>query len=189
MSGLVTAEDIAAVSARATCLHDEAAVEAALDAMALAITEKLSQDNPVLLTVMNGGVVTAGKLATRLDFPLQMDYLHASRYRNKTKGSELEWKHFPEIALEGRVVLIVDDILDHGDTLAAIIEFVKARGAKQVYSAVLVNKQHDRKVPGLVAEFVGLEISDYYLYGYGMDYKGYLRNANGIFAVAAADCD
>ena len=182
-------DDITAVSNRATCLHNAERVEAVLDNMAAAITAKLADQNPVLLTVMNGGVIVSGKLATRLDFPLQMDYLHASRYRNKTHGSELQWKHYPEVSLAGRVVLVIDDILDEGETLAAIIDYVRGQGAAAVHTAVLVNKMHARKAPGVSADFVGLEIEDYYLYGYGMDYRGYLRNAPGIFAVDPDDCD
>lgn len=182
-------DQVLAVSSRATCLHDAEQVDAVLDELGTAISKRLSDRNPVVLTVMNGGLIVAGKLATRLDFPLQMDYLHASRYRNKTRGSELAWKHYPETPLEGRTVLVVDDILDEGETLASILAYVRQQGAEAVYSAVLVNKIHSRKNAAITADFVGLEIADYYLYGYGMDYRGYLRNAPGIFAVDPADCD
>ncbi len=182
-------EDIKAVSSRASCLFDQQAVDAVIDAMAAAISERLENSNPVLLTVMNGGLILAGELATRLHFPLQMDYLHASRYRQGTSGSDLRWKHYPELELRGRVVLIIDDILDEGDTLAAILQFVQQQGADAVYSAVLVNKMHDRKAADVSADFVGMEIEDHYLYGYGMDYRGYLRNAPGIYAVDPDDCD
>lgn len=182
-------EQLEGVVSRASCLHDRIEVGQALDRLAASITEKLSRQNPILLTVMNGGVIVAGELATRLQFPLQMDYLHVSRYRNHTSGSELEWKHYPELSLADRVVLVVDDILDEGATLAAILEYVRQQGARAVYSAVLVNKIHSRKSALMAADFVALEIEDHYLYGYGMDYRGYLRNAPGIFAVDPADCD
>lgn len=177
------------VSTRATCLRSEAEVESVLDSMALDISERLADQNPILLSVMNGAVIMAGKLAPRLQFPLQMDYVHATRYRNQTRGSDLEWKHYPETPLQGQTVLILDDILDEGETLAAIKQYVVEQGAAEVLIAVLVNKLHDRKAPGLNADFVGMEIEDYYLYGYGMDYKGYLRNAPGIYAVDPSDCD
>ena len=177
------------VAARATCLYNERAVEEVIDGLAENISAALADKNPIVLTVMNGGLIFAAKLATRMNFPLQMDYLHASRYRDRTRGSDLEWKHYPETELADRTVLIVDDILDEGDTLAAIIDYVKEQDAAEVYSAVLVNKMHDRKTDGVRADFVGLEIEDHYLYGYGMDYRGYLRNAPGIYAVDPADCD
>ena len=131
----------------------------------------------------------SGKLLTRLAFPLQIDYLHATRYRNNTQGSELEWHRLPALSLHGRDVLILDDILDEGATLAAVVAHCRAQGAARVLTAVLVDKHHERKVPGIRADFVGLRVEDRYLYGYGMDYRGYLRNAAGIYAVDPVDCD
>ena len=185
----MTLETINAVSSRATCLYSEQEVEMAIDAMASVISGRLHGHNPILLCVMNGGLILTGRLAVRLKFPLQMDYLHATRYRNKTRGADLHWERYPSISLEGRLVVVIDDILDEGDTLAAVMAYCQAQGAREVLSAVLVDKQHDRKTTNLKADFVGLEVPDYYLYGYGMDYKGYLRNAPGIFAVDPADCD
>ncbi|HBP99168.1 MAG TPA: hypoxanthine-guanine phosphoribosyltransferase [Gammaproteobacteria bacterium] len=185
----MTLELIKAVSSRATCLYSEQDVEMAIDAMANAISGRLHAHNPILLCIMNGGLILTGRLATRLKFPLQMDYLHATRYRNKTRGAGLHWDRYPGISLEGRQVLVIDDILDEGDTLAAVMAHCQALGVRDVLSAVLVDKQHDRKTTNLKADFVGLEVPDHYLYGYGMDYKGYLRNAPGIFAVDPADCD
>lgn len=185
----MTLELIKTVSSRATCLYSEQVVETAIDAMASVISDRLHGHNPILLCVMNGGLILTGRLATRLKFHLQMDYLHATRYRNNTQGEDLRWERYPSISLEGRQVLVIDDILDEGDTLAAVMAHCQAQGARDVLSAVLVDKQHDRKTTNLKADFVGLEVPDHYLYGYGMDYKGYLRNAPGIFAVDPADCD
>lgn len=185
-SGISPAQ-VSEVQARSRRLYSSDEVELAIDRMATAITAQLNGKNPLLLCVMNGGLIVSGKLATRLQFPLQLDYLHVSRYRNKTSGAELEWRVRPASSLHERVVLIVDDILDEGVTLQAIVDYCKQQGARQVLSAVLVDKQHQRKLTALKADFVGLETEDYYLYGYGMDYKGYLRNADGIFAVAPED--
>ena len=186
----MTPEQILAVSQRATCLYTEVEVEAALDTMAAAITDKLANRNPLLLSVMQGAVIVTGKLATRLSFPLQMDYLHATRYRQQTRGSKLQWKHYPQTPLADRVVLIIDDILDQGNTLLAIKQYVQQQHAGEVLTAVLVHRQQPRKLPAIAADFVGLlHTDDHYLYGYGMDYKGYLRNCAGIFAVAACDCN
>lgn len=169
---------------QADCLFSEAQVEAAIDRMAVEITEVLADTNPLLYTVMNGGLVFAGKLLTRLNFPLESSYLHATRYRNTINGGELDWKVPPAQSMEDRTVLIVDDILDEGLTLAAIIEFCNAQGAKEVLTAVLVNKLHDRKTSKkLKSNFVGLDVEDRYLFGYGMDYQGYWRNAPCIFAL------
>jgi hypoxanthine phosphoribosyltransferase len=152
--------------------------------MAAEISADMADCNPVVFPVMNGGLVIGGKLLTKLNFPLEAGYIHATRYRNSTSGHGLEWKVLPHINFKDRPVIIIDDLLDEGHTLAAIIEYCKAEGASDVKVAVLTNKQHDRKArPDLVADYVGLEVEDRYVFGYGMDYKGYWRNAPGIFAV------
>jgi len=167
----------------ADCLINQAEVEAALDRMADAMTERLGDTLPVFYCVMNGGLITTGHLLTRLGFPLEVDYLHATRYRGRTRGGELFWRVSPEIPMAGRHVVIVDDILDEGATLAAILEYCREAQAASVSTAVLVDKRHDRKaVPGLKADYCGLEVEDRYVFGFGMDYKGYWRNAPGIFA-------
>ena len=168
----------------ADCLCPEADVQAAISRMAAAITERLAEANPVLFCVMNGGLIFTGQLLTQLRFPLQAEYLHASRYRHETSGGILEWKVQPNCNLRDRSVLILDDILDEGTTLLAIADYCRSQGAREVLTAVLVEKDHDRKArPGLKGDFTGLVIEDRFLFGYGMDYKGYWRNAPGIYAV------
>ncbi len=170
---------------QADCLFAESQVESALDNMAATIQQQLADTNPVMVCLMNGGVVPFGKLLTRLQFPLQVDYVHATRYGARLKGGELEWLAGPFVPARDRTVLLVDDILDEGTTLAAIEARYRKDGAKQVFKAVLTRKDRPRKV-AIDVDFVGLEIPDRYVFGYGMDYKSYLRNAPGIYAVAAA---
>ena len=181
----ITAEIAAEVWRTADLLHDRAAVEAAFDCMAAAIRTTLAGHDPVVLVAMNGGLVPAGALLPRLDFPLRVDYLHATRYRERTRGGALDWKRRHELPVAGRDVLVIDDILDEGYTLSAIADCCQGEGARRVWSAVLVEKLHDRGV-GFRADFVGLTVPDRYVFGYGMDYKGYLRNAAGIYAVSEA---
>lgn len=171
------------VAADADCLATAEEVNQAFDAMAKAITQELSESLPVIYCVMNGGLFTTSELLKRLNFPLEVDYLQASRYRRKTEAGQLHWRVEPEVAIQGRNVLLIDDILDEGATLAAIIEFCKKQGAKSVKTAVLVDKKHQRKaVAGFKANFTGLEIEDRYLFGCGMDYQGFLRNLPAIYA-------
>ena len=173
--------EIIQIEASAELLHSEAEVEAAIDNMAKKINLLLCDSNPLLLCVMNGGIVTAGKLLTRLTFPLTIDAINASRYRNKTTGSEIKWSLKPATAIKDRTVLLVDDILDEGITLEAIYQYCREQGATAIYSAVLVDKNLNKPKP-VQADFVGLTVENRYLFGYGMDYKGYLRNAQGIYA-------
>ena len=180
----VDLETIRQVMQEADCLADQRTVEAALDKMAAQITEHLSEANPLVYVVMNGGLVLAGKLLPRLLFPLELAYLHATRYGHALHGEKIDWRVPPTQAPQGRNILVLDDILDEGHTLAAIVEKLKAEGAASVHSAVLVHKQHARKaLTDMRADFCGLDIADRFLFGYGMDYQGYWRNAPGIYAL------
>lgn len=179
-----TVDELNQVMAEADCLVDETHVHSAIHTMAAGITERLQETNPLLLCVMNGGLILTGQLLPLLRFPVQAEYLHATRYRQETTGGLLEWKLQPNIDMTGRTIIIVDDILDEGTTLCAIADYCRAHGATEVLTAVLVDKQHDRKArPGLKADFTGLTVEDRFLFGFGMDYKGYWRNAPGIYAV------
>lgn len=175
-------EEINQIQNHARRLHSEQEVEAAIDRMAADITAKLHDTNLLVLCVINGGIIATGKLLPKLNFPLNLDSIHASRYRNATSGGEaVHWLFKPTTPLKGRTLLIVDDILDEGHTLKAIADYCREQGAAAVYTAALLDKQLGVDKP-IRADFVGLEVENYYLFGYGMDYKGYLRNAPGIFA-------
>jgi len=133
---------------------------------------------------MNGGLIFSGRLLPKLPFPLETSYLHATRYGDRTCGQRLEWRAEPAQPVHGRTVLVLDDILDEGHTLHAILDHLRGEGATRVLSGVLVYKLHERKaVPGMRADFTGVDVADRFLFGCGMDYKGYWRNAPGIYAV------
>ncbi len=173
------------VMEKASCLHTRNEVEAALDIMAKEITNDLQDKYPLVLCVMIGGVIPTAALLSRMNFPLELDYVHATRYRKEMHAGALEWRKEPTATLKDRTVLVVDDILDGGLTLSAIIDYCKEQQAKEVLSAVLVDKKHVRDEGGLEhADYVGLTIEDKWVFGYGMDYKEYLRNAPGIYSVA-----
>jgi hypoxanthine phosphoribosyltransferase len=166
------------------CLYDRGAIDTALDRMAADISAKLADKHPLMLCVLHGGLIFSGHLLTRLQFPLQQDYIHATRYRGQLEGHEkLEWLASPHTSLKDRTVVLLDDILDEGFTLEAIREACLLDGAKAVFTAVLLKKNHPRPVAALKADFVGMEVGDRYVFGFGMDYKHEWRNANGIYAV------
>lgn len=159
-------------------------IASALDRMAGEIARLVQGEIPLVLCVMNGGLLVTGHLVTRLSFTLQLDYLHATRYGDETRGGELKWIKGPAIPLEGRVVVLVDDILDEGRTLLEIREWCLSRGARRVLTAVLVHKDHDRKAsPGLRADVTGLVAPDRFLVGFGMDVAGLGRNLPEIRAL------
>jgi hypoxanthine phosphoribosyltransferase len=172
----------------AHCLYPKAEIEAALDALAIQINNELSEAMPVLLTILKGGIVLTGNLLPRLDFPLEIDNIYATRYGNNFHGTQLTWKYEPATPLKDRIVLVLDDILDLGITLQAIVNHCYEKGAKKVYTAVLLDKKVERPKEGLQhANFVALTVDDRFVFGYGLDYKEYLRNAPGIYEVAAVD--
>lgn len=177
-------KEINQIRNEAECLFNARAVDAAIDELAKQVAARYEALNPVVICLMNGGLIFCGQLLTRLDFPLEVDYLHVTRYGQDTEPGSLQWIVTPQQVLENRHVLVVDDILDQGNTLLSVLQCCRDQGAESVSCAVLVDKKHDRKAnPEFKADFVGLEASDRFLFGYGMDYRGYWRNAPGIFAV------
>lgn len=183
MDNQLDIEEIENVLAKADELYTHSQVSFAFDNMAVEIHQRLHDKHPLCICVMIGGLVPAGQLLPLLSFPLEIDYIHASRYRGATTGSDLHWIKYPSLSLEGRTVLIIDDILDEGLTLQEIVKYCQQAGAQEVLTAVLVEKQLDNR-PGLKkADFTGLTVPNRYVFGYGMDYKGQLRYAPGIYAV------
>ncbi len=176
-----TLEDYIRVRAQADCLFTPEQVSEAVAALALRMAPGLAERNPLVLCVMNGGFRFCSDLLGHWDFPLEFDYLQATRYRGRTRGGSLQWLHTPAQGLAGRHVLVVDDILDEGLTLAAIQRYCSEAGALTVQSAVLVDKQLARQAAQ--ADFVALVAPDRFLFGEGMDYKGFGRNLRGIHAV------
>ena len=157
-------------------------VELALDSLASRITDALADRFPIALCIMGGAVVFAGQLLPRLGFPLEFDYLHATRYRDGTRGGEIEWSVLPRKAMSGRSVLLLDDILDEGHTLAAAKVKLLELGAAEVKIAVLADKDIGRDKP-VAADFVGLTLPNRYVLGMGMDAYGLWRNLPAIYAL------
>ena len=166
----------------ADLIYSAAAVDAAIARVAAEIAAKLQDQYPLVLSVMGGAVVFAGRILPMLNFPLEFDYIHASRYGAATSGGPIDWKVEPKGNVAGRVVLVLDDILDIGHTMLAIRERVLALGARAFYSAVLTDKRKSRPKP-INADFVGLSLPDRYVFGCGMDAHGTWRNLPAIYAL------
>ena len=153
----MTCEEVNQVLNEADLLISAIEVESAIDRMALEITSQMSGLSPILICVMNGGLIFTGQLLTKLKFPLEVDYVHATRYGHEINGAKLHWTVKPQLEMKGRTVLLLDDILDEGITLAAIADYCIQQGATDVKMAVLVEKLHLRKVtPGMRADFSGI---------------------------------
>lgn len=187
METVANTHDLATALANADLIFDRRPLEQAIARMAGSIRADYdNRDVPVYLTIMHGGLPFAAQLAMELGalgLDLEFDYLHATRYRGETSGGELVWKHRPATALKGRRVLLADDILDEGHTLAAIRQWCLEQGARDVRIAALAVKKHDRCVEGVCADYVGVEVPDRYVFGYGMDYHEQGRNLPAIYAL------
>ena len=157
-------------------------VQDSLDRMASEITDKMGNDFPLVLSVMGGAVVFTGMLLPKLQFPLEFDYIHLSRYNNKTVGGEMQWRVAPRESVKDRVVLVLDDILDEGETMAAIRQRIMDMGAKEFHAAVLCEKTLTKLKP-MHPDFCGFKVPDRYVFGCGMDVKGYWRNLGAIRAL------
>jgi hypoxanthine phosphoribosyltransferase len=163
-------------------LCSAAEVSQAVARMAGEITATLARSCPLVLCVMRGSVIFAGQLLPRLEFPLEFDYLDVTRYRDQTRGGEIAWKVTPGTAVAGRVVLVLDDILDEGKTLAAVKAKLLAAGASRVYCAVFAEKEIGRAKP-VTADFIGVHLPNRYVFGFGMDIGGAWRNLPEIYAI------
>lgn len=169
---------------RAELLVAPAAVDAAVRRVASAITAALGDrpERPLALVVMRGGLVFAGQLLPQLNFPLDLDYVDATRYGPATHGGALTWRSGIPASVEGRTVLLIDDILDAGLTLAAIRERLLAAGASEVLIAVFADKQLAGSKP-VAADFAGVTVPDRYVFGFGMDVRGLWRNLPAVYAL------
>lgn len=175
-------QELEDVLRRSECLINAAQINAAYDHLAAQLNLHYAGLNPLVMVVMNGGLIPAGQLLTRLTFFHRMDYLHATRYRNN-QGVGLEWKMRPRSPVAGEHVLLIDDIFDEGITLKAVVDELLAQNPASLKTCVLINKLHDRKIAGFAADFIGTDVEDRYIYGCGMDYHGYFRHLPGIYAL------
>ena len=165
------------------CSADD--VNKAIVRVAGEVTARLASTYPLVLTVMGGGVFFSGQILPLLRFPLDFDYIHATRYGSATAGTEVSWRVAPPESVKGRTILVLDDILDGGNTMLAIRKRVLDLGAEAFYAAVLTEKTLASPKP-IGADFVGLRVPDRFVFGCGMDARGYWRNLPEIHAMKDA---
>ena len=175
-------EEARTLLAEAELIHPEAEIQTALTRVAGEISNSLADKNPLVLCVMTGGVIFCGQLLPKLNFPLDFDYLHATRYGPETQGGKISWRMAPWMSVKDRLVLVVDDILDEGITLAAVKESLLHLGAAEVLLAVFADKENGKTKP-IAADFCGLTVPDRFVFGYGMDVGGAWRNLPAIYAM------
>lgn len=164
---------------------DAECVQREVARLAAEITARLSEEFPVILSVMGGAAIFTGQLLPRLEFPLEFGAIEVTRYNNDIQGREITWRLPPRDNVRGRTVLVIDDILDEGITLAAIVQRLTEMGALKVLCAVFADKDLGRAKP-VTADFVGVTVPNRYVFGFGMDAYGLWRNLPAIYALKEA---
>ncbi len=157
-------------------LFEEATIHRRLDELAAQITNDYRDRELTVIAILNGSVILMADLLRRIPLPLKLDCLSIASYHGGTKSfGELVFRQvsLPDIA--GRHVLILDDILDSGVTLATIREKLEATGPLTVRICVLLAKKRER-VRAVQPDYVGFEIADEFVVGYGLDYMERYRN-------------
>ena len=168
---------------QAELIHSKETVDSAIDAMAKQLNIDYANEQPILLSVMGGAVYFTGQLLPKLTFALELDYVQATRYHGNTVGNQLKWVVMPKENIKNRSVLILDDILDEGFTLKAIVNQCKQQAAKDIKVAVLVEKLLNKAKP-ISANYIGLSVPNRYVFGCGMDIYGWWRNLPAIYALS-----
>ncbi len=186
MSERTAEPDALSVLASAELVFNKQQIDFAIDQLAAKLSVEYADTNPVIVCVMSGGLVFTADLITRLRFPLTLDYLHASRYHENLSGEGLQWHVLPQSDMAGRTVIIVDDVLDYGITLAEVIKQPVFENAAQVKIVVMLDKLLGRSKP-VYADYAALQSDERYAFGRGMDCRGYWRNLPEIYALPAED--
>ena len=161
---------------------DAARVQTEVARMAREVSAQLGEEFPVVLAVMGGAAIFVGQLLPQLAFPLEFGAIEVTRYNNDIQGREVTWRLPPRDNVRGRTVLVVDDILDEGVTLAAVRQRLIEMGALKVLVAVFADKDLGRDKP-VKADFIGVTVPNKYVFGFGMDAYGLWRNLPAIYAL------
>jgi hypoxanthine phosphoribosyltransferase len=158
-------------------------VEAACQRLATSIQPAVAGGGCVLLGILLGGAVPLVRIAGLLEGDFMMDACRVGRYGDATRGGIPQWASQPRAAIRGQHVILVDDIFDEGITLDFVATWCREQGAREISTAVLVRKRHDRAAVRLVPDHVGLEVGDEYVFGCGMDYQGRWRHLDAIWGL------
>ena len=180
----MTSQELQQIKDNSDLVFSHSQIKSAVEAMGFALEAKIKEKNAILICVMNGGITITADLLRQLDCEVRFDYLQVARYRDKTVGGSLHWLKEPQLSLEGQTVVLIDDIYDEGYTMEELVSYCEKHGAKEVITAVLLLKKKQTPQVSMKPDIYGLEVNDRYVYGYGMDYKGYLRNVPAIYAIS-----
>ena len=178
-----TPQELQAIKDNSDLVFSSSQIKTAVETIGLELEKIIYQKNPVMLCVMNGGLMFTADLMRSIDSDVRLDYLHVARYLDKTVGGSLHWHKEPRLSLQNQIVVIADDIYDEGYTMEELVSYCKKHGAREVITVVLLLKNKPSRHTDLKPDLFGLRVEDRYVFGYGMDYQGHLRNVPDIYAI------
>ena len=151
-----------------------------IDEVARNLGERITKDfegkNPLVICVLKGAVLLMADIVRQIDTYCELDFMDVSSYGNNTVSSgEVKIIKDLDVSVKGRNVLIVEDIIDTGRTLASLVELLKSRDAASVKICTLLDKP-DRRVKTVKPDYVGFEVPNEFVVGYGLDFQGHYRN-------------
>ena len=175
-------DTIQALIRKSSVIYSEIEIKKVIKNIADQVNQTIKTDELYVLCVMNGALIFAGQLLPRLEKNIQYSYIHATRYAASLTGGPIHWLVKPPIDIEGKTVLILDDILDEGITLREIAATCLAMKAKAIYTAVLFDKEITKE-KSYFPNFIGLKVPNRFVFGYGLDCKGLGRNLPHLYAL------
>ena len=159
-------------------LLTEAQLQKRVREMAAEISRDYADKNPTMVCILKGAIMFYTDLLRNMPIPLSMDFMAVSSYGNKTKSSgEVEIRKDLSTSIEGKHVIIVEDIVDSGFPLSYLKRMLDSRGAKSIKLATLLDKPA-RRAPGITlkSDYSGFVVGDEFVVGYGLDYAERYRN-------------
>ena len=175
-------DTIQALISKSSVIYSEIEIKIVIQNIADQVNQTIKTDDLYVLCVMNGALIFAGQLLPRLEKNIQYSYIHATRYASSLTGGPIQWLVKPPIDIEGKTVLILDDILDEGITLREIAATCLAMKAKAIFTAVLFDKEIVKE-KSYLPNFIGLKVPNRFVFGYGLDCKGLGRNLPHLYAL------
>jgi len=161
--------------ARLHCLIPRVEIEAAVNRLATEITADYHDKKPILIGILKGSFIFLADLVRRLDFPLELDFVRLSSYGSSRKTSgTVEVVQGLESSVEGRHVIVVEDIVDSGLTISFFLNYLKKNAPASLKLCALTDKSSRRQVP-VTIDYLGFTVPDKFLVGYGLDFDEQFR--------------
>jgi len=171
-----------AILSRSQLIYSHEEIVSAIDLLAGKLNRQFKNKKALILPVLTGAIPFIGMLLPRLSFTIEVNYFHVSRYQNNVGTNQIRITHQPSPeSVLNQEVLVVDDILDVGITLKLINEQLMTMKPKSITNVVLFEKQLDIKKE-IFAHYVGLDVPDAYVFGFGLDFNGAGRNIPDLYS-------